>query len=60
MTPTLVTGVYFLPPEGAQPALGRPGGGWMAPTLVTCLYSLPPEVAQPALGRPGGGLILAS
>ena len=27
MTPTLVTGVYSLPPEGAPAALGRPGGG---------------------------------
>ena len=27
MAPTLGTGVSSLPPEGAQPALGRPGGG---------------------------------
>jgi len=27
MTPTLGTGVSSLPPEGALPALGRPGGG---------------------------------
>jgi len=27
MTPTLDTGVSSLPPEGALPALGRPGGG---------------------------------
>ncbi len=27
MAPTLVTSCTALPPEGAQPALGRPGGG---------------------------------
>ena len=27
MTPTLGTAVSSLPPEGAQPALGRPGDG---------------------------------
>lgn len=28
MTPTLVTVVYSLPPEGAAVALGRPGSDW--------------------------------
>uniref|UniRef100_UPI0005EEE7D7 valine--tRNA ligase n=1 Tax=Serpentinimonas barnesii TaxID=1458427 RepID=UPI0005EEE7D7 len=45
-----------LPPEGAGPALGRPGGGAEAPTLHPAAPgSLPPEGAGPALGRPGGG-----
>ena len=46
-----------LPPEGANPALGRPGGGVVAPTLAAARTALPPEGANPALGRPGGGLI---
>ena len=55
--PTLVAARTALPPEGAQPALGRPGGGMSdAPTLVAARTALPPEGAQPALGRPGGGL----
>ncbi|NUN60643.1 MAG: N-acetyltransferase, partial [Burkholderiaceae bacterium] len=41
--PTLGTGVSSLPPEGALPALGRPGGGSTAPTLGTGVSSLPPE-----------------
>ncbi|MDB5849858.1 MAG: lipoprotein releasing system, ATP-binding protein [Rhodoferax sp.] len=56
VTPTLGTGVSSLPPEGASPALGRPGGGDLTPTLGTGVSSLPPEGALPALGRPGGGL----
>ncbi|MFA5680575.1 MAG: glycerol kinase [Hydrogenophaga sp.] len=44
-----------LPPGGAGPALGRPGGGAGAPTLPAARGSLPPEGAGPALGRPGGG-----
>ena len=59
VAPTLRTDVSALPPEGAQPALGRPGGGLnVAPTLRTDVSALPPEGAQPALGRPGGGLVL--
>jgi acetyl-CoA synthetase len=42
VAPTLGTGVSSLPPEGAQPALGRPGGGLMAD---------PPCLGWPA--RPG-------
>lgn len=38
MAPTLRHCVWSLPPEGAQPALGRPGGGLnMAPTLHHCV-----------------------
>ncbi len=33
MAPTLPTALGSLPPEGAQPALGRPGGGLMAPQV---------------------------
>jgi hypothetical protein len=45
-----------LPPEGAPPALGRPGGGRMWPPRSTATpAALPPEGASPALGRPGGG-----
>ena len=57
--PTLPTACGSLPPEGAQSALGRPGGGLIAPTLPTARSSLPPEGGQSALGRPGGGLMLA-
>ncbi|RYF00949.1 MAG: hypothetical protein EOO32_05625, partial [Comamonadaceae bacterium] len=60
VAPTLPTACGSLPPEGAQPALGRPGGGLaVAPTLPAACGSLPPEGAQPALGRPGGGLAVA-
>ncbi len=44
-----------LPPEGAGPALGRPGGGAVDPHAPLPRGSLPPEGAGPALGRPGGG-----
>ena len=44
-----------LPPEGAGPALGRPGGGVGAPTLAAGAAALPPEGAGPALGRHGDG-----
>ncbi len=55
--PTLVAPRTALPPEGAYPALGRPGGGVSdAPTLVAPRTALPPEGAYPALGRPGGGV----
>jgi acetyl-CoA synthetase len=54
--PTLPAVPGSLPPEGAEPALGRPGGGLWAPTLPAAPGSLPPEGAEPALGRPGGGL----
>ena len=46
-------GASPLPPEGAEPALGRPGGG-LSPHGAS---PLPPEGAEPALGRPGGGLV---
>jgi general secretion pathway protein J len=36
MAPTLPHCVSSLPPKGAQPAFGRPGGGLMAPTLAPC------------------------
>ncbi len=42
------------PPEGADPALGRPGGGGRPHARP--MPSLPPEGADPALGRPGGGI----
>jgi lipoprotein-releasing system ATP-binding protein len=45
LAPTLGTGVSSLPPEGAQSALGRPGGGFVAPTLGTGVSSLPPAAA---------------
>ncbi|MDP2221199.1 MAG: AMP-binding protein [Hydrogenophaga sp.] len=54
-TPTLPTACGSLPPEGVEPALGRPGGWVGTPTLPTACGSLPPEGAEPALGRPGGG-----
>ena len=67
MAPTLPAARGSLPPEGAQSALGRPGGGLMAPTLPAARGSLPqggegaPALpvrgAQSALGRPGGGLM---
>ncbi|WP_372661993.1 molybdopterin molybdotransferase MoeA, partial [Hydrogenophaga sp.] len=44
-----------LPPEGAEPALGRPGDG-LDPHAPPPHGSLPPEGAEPALGRPGDGL----
>ena len=53
--PTLPTACGSLPPEGAEPALGRSGGWVGTPTLPTACGSLPPEGAEPALGRPGGG-----
>ncbi|MBX9610074.1 MAG: aminoglycoside phosphotransferase, partial [Burkholderiales bacterium] len=52
--PTLPASRGSLPPEGASPALGRPGGSLQAPTLPASRGSLPPEGASPALGRPGG------
>ncbi len=55
VAPTLPTACGSLPPEGAAPAFGRPGGGGVAPTLPTACGSLPPEGAAPAFGRPGGG-----
>jgi len=45
----------LLPPEGAPPALGRPGGGGEPPRHARGARLLPPEGASPALGRPGGG-----
>ncbi|MEX1168134.1 MAG: L-glutamate gamma-semialdehyde dehydrogenase [Hydrogenophaga sp.] len=44
-----------LPPEGAGPALGRPGSGPVDPHAPPLRGSLPPEGVGPALGRPGGG-----
>ncbi|WP_246609942.1 GNAT family N-acetyltransferase [Comamonas fluminis] len=41
MAPTLPTACGSLPPEGAQSALGRPGGGLVAPTPPTASASLP-------------------
>ena len=35
MTPTLVTSCTSLPPEGAEPALGRPGGGSLPRTALS-------------------------
>ena len=40
------------PPEGARPALGRPGAG---PARSGENGDTPPEGAEPALGRPGAG-----
>ena len=37
--PTLGTGVSSLPPEGAQPALGRPGGGLKSSPLVEAEFA---------------------
>ena len=55
VAPTLPASRGSLPPEGALPALGRPGGESEAPTLPASRGSLPPEGALAALGRPGGG-----
>ncbi|MBN2692449.1 MAG: SLBB domain-containing protein [Burkholderiaceae bacterium] len=45
-----------LPPEGALPTLGRPGGGEaLVSPHAQAVPSLPPEGALPTLGRPGGG-----
>jgi len=57
IAPTLPAARGALPPEGADPALGRPGGGVAAPTLPAARGALPPEGADPALGRPGGGVV---
>ncbi|CAM3643000.1 FAD-binding oxidoreductase [Polaromonas hydrogenivorans] len=40
MAPTLGTGVSSLPPEGANPALGRPGGGVAQPQSLPVVLSL--------------------
>ncbi|MCB4362575.1 bifunctional [glutamate--ammonia ligase]-adenylyl-L-tyrosine phosphorylase/[glutamate--ammonia-ligase] adenylyltransferase [Hydrogenophaga taeniospiralis] len=45
--PTLPAARGSLPPEGAVPALGRPGCGAGAPTLSAARGSLPPEGAGP-------------
>ena len=47
IAPTLATACAALPPEGAQSALGRPGGGSHAPTLATGCAALHP--AQQAM-----------
>ena len=53
VAPTLPAAHGSLPPEGALPALGRPGGGEAAaPTLPAAQGSLPPEGALPPLERP--------
>jgi len=57
VAPTLPTACGSLPPEGALPALGRPGGGEDGPHAPPLRGSLPPEGALPALGRPGGGVV---
>ena len=57
LAPTLAAARAALPPEGANPALGRPGGGVVAPMLAAARAALPPEGANPALGRPGGGVV---
>ncbi|RYF27000.1 MAG: 2Fe-2S iron-sulfur cluster binding domain-containing protein [Comamonadaceae bacterium] len=45
VAPTLPAARVSQPPEGAQPALGRPGGGLhVAPTLPAARGSLPPTV----------------
>ncbi len=54
VAPTLPATRGALPPEGAQVALGRPGGDSVAPTLPATRGALPPEGAQVALWRPGG------
>jgi glutamate-ammonia-ligase adenylyltransferase len=55
--PTLPAARGALPPEGADPALGRPGGSPIDPHAPPLRVSLPPEGADPALGRPGGGAV---
>jgi hypothetical protein len=53
LTPTLGTACPSLPPEGANPALGRPGGGgYLAPTLAAARAALPPRGANPPWGGP--------
>ena len=53
LTPTLATACAALPPGGANPALGRPGGGGcLAPTLAAARAALPPEGANPPWGGP--------
>ncbi|WP_440109005.1 GNAT family N-acetyltransferase [Acidovorax sp. BL-A-41-H1] len=53
VAPTLPAAHGSLPPEGALPALGRPGGGEAAaPTLPAAHGSPTPEGALTGLGRP--------
>ncbi len=63
IAPTLGTGVSSLPPEGAQTALGRPGGGLtMTPDQVLRHLRRANEVARRAmaLGRHPFGAILVA
>jgi hypothetical protein len=46
VAPTLPAARGALPPEGAGPALGRPGGEAVAPTLPAARGALPPEGAR--------------
>ena len=55
--PTLAAGAAALPPEGAGPALGRPGGGAVVPTLAPAGAALPSEGALASLGRLGAGSV---
>ena len=52
LAPTLATACAALPPEGAVPALGRPGGWHVAHTLATSGAALPPEGANFSWGGP--------
>ncbi len=57
VAPTLPAARGSLPPEGAPPALGRPGGGLdAAPTLPAAQASPADDMAIPALASPGGDL----
>ena len=51
VAPTLRTGVSALPPEGAQPALGRPGGGLTA--LDCSAVGWPAQAGSMGRGYPG-------
>ena len=52
VAPTLAAARAALPPEGANPALGRPGGGVVAPALASACAALPPEGVNPPWGGP--------
>jgi predicted N-acyltransferase len=56
IAPTLPAARGARPPEGAGPALGRPGGEADAPTLPAARGARPPEGAGPTLGADASAL----
>src|SRR5690606_11717642 len=55
--PTLPAARGSLPPEGAGPALGRPGGGAGAPTLPATGLASPPQFALEGSVFMGGAVV---